>query len=119
MSSFFAVAAGCWGLLMALAPLLQIRAILRARSSAGVSVGYLSVLLVGFVLWFGYGLTIGNVALIASNIASLIVSATTVAVALHFRPRPTAFVPSSTMPGMIAPSRNSSIDDVEPFSLAG
>jgi MtN3 and saliva related transmembrane protein len=113
VSSFFAVAAGCWGLLMALAPLLQIRKILHARSSAGVSIGYLSVLLVGFVLWFGYGLTIGNVALIASNIASLTVSGATVVIALRFRPRPDSAVTAPDAPLMMPIAA-----DVEPFSLA-
>ena len=86
MSSFFAVAAGCLGLLMALSPLLQIRAMVRARSSAGVSVGYLSVLLVGFVLWFSYGLTLGNPALIATNITSAVVGAITITIAVRYRP---------------------------------
>lgn len=87
MSSFFAVAAASWGLLMSLSPVLQIRAMRRAGSSAGVSLGYLWVLFIGFGLWFSYGLSIGNTALIVTNIVSLIVGAVTVTTALRLRPR--------------------------------
>jgi uncharacterized protein with PQ loop repeat len=86
VSSIFAVAAASWGVLMALSPLLQIRAMRRAGSSAGVSVGYLLVLAVGFALWFMYGLSIGNVALVVTNTASLIVGTTTTVVAWRLRP---------------------------------
>ena len=85
-SSSLAVIAGSWGVLMALSPLLQIRAMVRRRSSAGVSVGYLSVLAVGFTLWLAYGLSLGNAALIVTNIVSLGVGIATIAVARHLRP---------------------------------
>ena len=85
-SSSLAVIAGSWGVLMALSPLLQIRAMVRRRSSAGVSVGYLSVLAVGFSLWLAYGLSLGNPALIITNIVSLGVGIATIAVARHLRP---------------------------------
>ena len=85
-SSSLAVIAGSWGVLMALSPLLQIRAMVRRRSSAGVSVGYLSVLAVGFTLWLAYGLSLGNPALIITNIVSLGVGIVTIAVARHLRP---------------------------------
>jgi uncharacterized protein with PQ loop repeat len=85
-SSSLAVIAGSWGVLMALSPLLQIRAMVRRRSSAGVSVGYLSVLAVGFTLWLAYGLSLGNAALIITNTVSLGVGIATIAVARHLRP---------------------------------
>jgi uncharacterized protein with PQ loop repeat len=74
---------------MAVAPLLQLRAIVRARSSAGLSLGYLSVLLVGFVLWLCYGLSIGNAPVIVANATALVVSGITLLVALRFRPATT------------------------------
>lgn len=86
MSSFLAVAAASWGVFMALSPLLQIRAMRRAGSSEGVSIGYLSVLAVGFALWFAYGLSIGNVALVVTNTASLVVGTTTALTAWRLRP---------------------------------
>jgi MtN3 and saliva related transmembrane protein len=86
VSSFFAVAAASWGVLMALSPLLQIRAMRRAGSSDGVSIGYLLVLAIGFGLWFMYGLSIGNVALVITNTVSLIVGTTTTVTAWRLRP---------------------------------
>ena len=83
-----AVVAATWGIGMAVAPLLQIRRILATRSSLGVSLAYLSVLTVGFALWLAYGISIGNAALVVSNIAALLVGAASLAVAYRFRPRP-------------------------------
>jgi uncharacterized protein with PQ loop repeat len=70
---------------MAVAPLLQIRRILRRRSSHDVSLGYLLVLLVGFVLWVAYGVSLRNPALIVPNTIAFCVGATTIAIALRFR----------------------------------
>ncbi len=86
-SSSLAYVAGSWGVLMSLAPLLQIRAMVRTRSSASVSLGYLGVLAVGFALWLAYGLSLGNTALVVTNIVSLIVGLATITVARRFRPQ--------------------------------
>lgn len=80
-----AVLAASWGVLMALSPILQIRRILERRSSADVSIGYLGVLLVGFALWAGYGLSIANAALIVPNGVALVVGLATVLVAWRYR----------------------------------
>jgi MtN3 and saliva related transmembrane protein len=85
-SSFLAIAAGSWGIAMSLSPLLQVRAIVRARTSAGVSGSYLLVLLVGFVLWLSYGIAIGNPALIATNAVALLTYSATVLTVRAFRP---------------------------------
>ena len=85
MATYFAIAAGAWGVAMALAPLLQIRAIRRQGSSRGVSIGYQQVLVVGFLLWLAYGISIGNPALIVPNTIALFVSVTTILVVLRFR----------------------------------
>lgn len=88
MSSILAVVAATWGVLMALAPILQVRTMVRARSSDGVSILYLSVLLVGFALWFAYGVSIGNVALVLTNVVAISVGAVTVLIAWVLRRRP-------------------------------
>ena len=80
-------AAASWGILMAISPSLQIRRILRHRSSRDVSITYFWVLLVGFVLWIAYGVVIDNWFLIVPNAVALTVSAATIAVARHYRPR--------------------------------
>lgn len=86
MTSFLAVAAGTWGVIMSLAPLLQIRTIVRNRSSADVSLGYLAILLVGFVLWLAYAVAIGNAPLLVANACNVVANVATIAVVLRFRP---------------------------------
>jgi MtN3 and saliva related transmembrane protein len=85
MSVFLAFAAASWGLVMAVAPVLQIRRMVVGRSSDDVSLGYFGVLLPGFALWIGYGLTRADWALIVPNAAAFIVGAVTVAVGLQLR----------------------------------
>jgi MtN3 and saliva related transmembrane protein len=80
-----AVAASAWGVLMGIAPVLQIRRILRERSSRDLSLGYFAILLFGFVLWVAYGLTARNLALVIPNAVSLLVGIALVAVAVRFR----------------------------------
>jgi uncharacterized protein with PQ loop repeat len=82
-----AVGATIAGVVMAVAPTLQIRRMLKTGSSADVSFAYLTVLCVGFVLWLAYGTALGNWAMMISNTASLAVMALTIAVALLIRRR--------------------------------
>lgn len=76
------LAAGSWGVLMSLAPMLQIRRMLRERSSQDVSIGYLLVLEVGFLLYLAYGISISNRVLIVTNIVAIVMNTITIAVAL-------------------------------------
>jgi len=80
-----AVAAAAWGVLMGISPLLQIRRMLRQRSSADVSVGYFSILLAGFGLWISYGIAARNLALIVPNTVAMIIGAATIAIAVRLR----------------------------------
>jgi MtN3 and saliva related transmembrane protein len=80
-----AVAAAAWGVLMGISPLLQIRRMLRQRSSRDVSVGYFSILLVGFGLWISYGIAARNLALIVPNTVAMIIGAATIAIAVRLR----------------------------------
>ena len=70
---------------MALAPILQIREIVRRRSSEGVSIGYFAVLLVGFGLWVAYGVASHNLPLVVPNCVAFLLMAITIAVALDNR----------------------------------
>jgi MtN3 and saliva related transmembrane protein len=65
--------------------MLQIRRILRERSSRDLSLGYFAILLFGFVLWVAYGLTARNLALVIPNAVSLLVGIALVAVTVRFR----------------------------------
>ena len=80
-----AFAAATWGIAMAVSPVLQIRKMVQQRSSHGISLGYPTVLFVGFVLWLAYGIALGNWALIMPNTIAAIVITATMAVALRYR----------------------------------
>jgi uncharacterized protein with PQ loop repeat len=80
-----AVIASCWGVLMGIAPVLQIRRMLREHSSQDVSLGYFMVLLAGFLLWITYGIAAGNVALIVPNSVAFLVGTVLVTVAVRLR----------------------------------
>jgi MtN3 and saliva related transmembrane protein len=84
-TTILAVIASTWGIAMALSPTLQIRHMIAIRSSAGISIPYLGVLVIGFALWFAYGIALQNLAIIVPNTIAFAVGATTIAVARHYR----------------------------------
>ena len=57
----------------------------RTRSSNDLSLLYLSLLAVGFIMWVAYGLSIGNWVVVATNTASLTFMTVTIVVALRYR----------------------------------
>ena len=79
------IIAATFGVAMGLSPLLQLRRVVTRGSSADVSVPYLSVLLVGFVLWLAYGIALANPALIVSNAVAIATYTVTTAAVLRFR----------------------------------
>jgi MtN3 and saliva related transmembrane protein len=85
VSDTLAVIAATAGIVMATAPVLQIRRMFARRSSDDLSIAYLGVLLVGFVVWISYGISLGNFALIIPNSVALVVTVTTIVIALRFR----------------------------------
>jgi MtN3 and saliva related transmembrane protein len=85
LTTALAVAAATWAVLMALAPILQIRAIVRQRSSREVSIEYFGILLVGFALWVAYGLAGDIVALVVPNAIAFLAALATIVVAVRFR----------------------------------
>ena len=85
MLSLLALAATCWGVLMSLAPLLQVRVILREKSATGVSPAWLAVLVVGFALWLAYGVALGDLPLVLTNLCSISVGTFTLLVVLRYR----------------------------------
>ena len=80
-----AFAAASWGVLMGVAPVLQIRRMIRERSSRDISLGYFTILLFGFLLWIAYGLSARNLALVIPNSVALLVAALLMIVALRLR----------------------------------
>jgi uncharacterized protein with PQ loop repeat len=87
MTDALGITAATYGVLMAVAPLLQIRRMYQTRSSADVSLGYLWVLEIGFGLWIAYGISLPNLALVIPNSFALTVGLVTILVARRFRVR--------------------------------
>ncbi len=85
LTTALAAAAATWAILMALGPILQIRSIVRRRSSHGVSAGYFAILLVGFALWVAYGVANDTLALVVPNAVALVTALATIVVALRYR----------------------------------
>ncbi|MDQ4034893.1 MAG: SWEET family sugar transporter [Chloroflexota bacterium] len=85
MTDALAALAAGWGVLMALAPLLQMRRVLERRSSADISISYLAVLQVGFLLWVAYGLALRNAAIVVPNSVAFVVGTATIMLALRYR----------------------------------
>lgn len=77
--------AAAYGVLMAISPLLQIQRMFVTRSSTDVSLAYLGVLEIGFLLWMWYGIALPNWALIVPNTVAFSVGLATIAVALRLR----------------------------------
>ena len=70
---------------MGIAPVLQIRRMLHAQSSRDVSVGYFTILLVGFLLWIAYGAAAGLPALVIPNTVAMLVGVAVIVVAVRLR----------------------------------
>ena len=85
MTDALGVLAASWGVLMAISPLLQILRMLHRRSSADVSITYLSVLQVGFTLWILYGWALGNPAIMVPNTVALVIGGATIVIAVRYR----------------------------------
>ena len=85
MVTALAYAAATWGIAMAISPVLQIRKIVQHRSSRGVSLSYMMVLLIGFLLWFAYGVSLGNWFMILPNVIATGVIVATMLVAHRYR----------------------------------
>jgi uncharacterized protein with PQ loop repeat len=94
MATVLGIAAAAWGVVMALAPILQIRRMIIRRSSADLSLGYFGVLLPGFALWVGYGLTRSDWPLVIPNTIALTVGAATVVAGIVMRRRYRQLEPS-------------------------
>jgi MtN3 and saliva related transmembrane protein len=85
VSPILAVCASSWAVVMGLAPLLQLRRILRLRVSDDVSAGALALLIPGFALWIAYGAASSSLVLVIPNSVAVVVSSSTLAAVIHFR----------------------------------
>jgi MtN3 and saliva related transmembrane protein len=87
LETVLAVAASSFGVVMGAGPLLQIRRMLRERSSRDVSIGYFGIIAFGSLLWASYGVSLGNIALVIPNLVGCVVTIVTILVAVRLRRR--------------------------------
>lgn len=87
VETVLAVAASSFGIVMGLAPSLQIRRMLFERSSRDVSIGYFGIITIGSVLWASYGVSIANLVIVIPNVVGFLSSLATILVAHHLRRR--------------------------------
>lgn len=72
MTEILAVATTIWGVVLALAPLLQLRVIVKHRDASGVSAAWVLILLIGSLLWLSYGLVNDTIPLVIANGVSVV-----------------------------------------------
>jgi uncharacterized protein with PQ loop repeat len=84
-SQLLALAATGYGVFAALAALLQMREMLRRRSSCDVSARFFAAYAGGYAIWLLYGLSVRDVPLIVVDVAGLLCGGATLAVALSLR----------------------------------
>ncbi len=82
------ICAGTWGVVMAIAPGMQLRKMVRTRTAADVSMSFFGLLLPGYVLWVSYGVARGDPALIVPNAVAFCMGVATMLVARYFRKNP-------------------------------
>jgi len=80
-----ALAATAYGMVSALAALLQARQLLERRRSCDVSALLFGVYLGGYVVWLAYGLSIGSAPIVTVNAVGLVSVATVLVIALSVR----------------------------------
>lgn len=82
-----AAAVTLYGVIGALASLLQLRRMRRRRAADDISLAYLSIVAGGYVLWLGYGLAIGNLPLVLVDALGGVAIFATICVAVSLRRR--------------------------------
>ena len=85
IETVLAIVASSFGVVMGLAPSLQIRRMLRERSSRDVSIGYFAIIALGSVLWGSYGVSIPNLAIVIPNFVGFLAAMATILVAHRLR----------------------------------
>ena len=84
-SQLLAVVATVYGVVAALAALLQTRQMLIRRSSCDVSARFFAAYAGGYAVWLLYGISVGSIPLIVVDAVGLLCAGVTLAVALSLR----------------------------------
>jgi MtN3 and saliva related transmembrane protein len=84
-SQLIGIAAAAYGVLAALAALLQTRQMLTRHASCDVSARFFAAYAGGYAIWLLYGLSLGSIPLIVVDAVGLLCGGVTLAVALSLR----------------------------------
>ena len=84
-SHLLPLGATAYGVFAALTALLQMRQMLRRRTSCDISARFFAAYTGGYALWLLYGLSVGDVPLIVVDAAGLLCGGVTLGVALALR----------------------------------
>jgi uncharacterized protein with PQ loop repeat len=99
VETVLAVVASSFGVVMGLAPSLQIRRMFSERSSRDVSIGYFAIIALGSVLWGSYGVSISNLFIVIPNAVGFLASVATILVAHRLRRHALLNLPEHSDPG--------------------
>jgi len=78
------VMAAAGGVVMALAPLLQARRVLRRRSGDDVSQPFLAIITAGACMWAAYGFADSNLYILVPNVLAVVTNGLTLLLARRF-----------------------------------
>src|ERR1035437_8941020 len=84
-TNLLAILTTIYGVIGAMSSLLQVRRMLRTRSSDDVSLAFLLVYCGGYLMWLVYGLAVSSLPLIIVDVAGLLISAGTLSFTINLR----------------------------------
>jgi uncharacterized protein with PQ loop repeat len=76
---------GTFGVVMGIAPLMQVNRVIRRGSSDDIAAGPLFIVVIGTILWLSYGLASGDTTLVVANIVGTVVNIVVLTTVLRFR----------------------------------
>jgi uncharacterized protein with PQ loop repeat len=76
---------GTFGVLMGIAPLMQVARVVKRGSSDDIAVGPLFIVVIGTILWLSYGLASNDATLVVANVVGTLVNAVVLTTVLRFR----------------------------------
>jgi uncharacterized protein with PQ loop repeat len=79
---------GSFGVVMSIAPLMQVLRVKRRGSSDDIALPPLFIVVVGAVLWLSYGLASSDATLVVANLVGTLVNAVVLTTVLRFRSSP-------------------------------
>jgi uncharacterized protein with PQ loop repeat len=84
---------GTFGVVMGIAPLMQVLRVVRRGSSDDIALAPLFIVVIGTMMWLSYGVASGDTTLVVANIVGTLVNAFVLMTVLRFRSRAVAKQP--------------------------